>query len=229
MNYQDVKKLFAPIFKSHGYTQLSNKRLYVKDKGFGFVVFEIAPARGFGFQLHGGVCFFWNNSKNYVLFKYYKGNGGVHGRPSGQTDLMVFDFPSFEKDLEYMISDLEKHFEFYEPLTLCGIEQDLARRYESTGGYVFSQGDLGIVKLLLGKKEEGFAAMNRVSMMGDTLKDIFDHAEDYDVFCDYMVNHINESRERMSDVLKLKKRFPPLTLEQLMELKTKTYAPTDAG
>jgi hypothetical protein len=44
-----------------------------------------------------------------------------------------------------------------------------------------------------------------------------------------MVNHINESREKMSDVLKLKKRFPPLTLEQLMELKTKTYAPTDAG
>ncbi|MBR6507505.1 MAG: hypothetical protein IKT37_07905, partial [Clostridia bacterium] len=69
--------------------------------------------------------------------------------------------------------------------------------------------------------------MNRVSMMGDTLKDIFDHAEDYDVFCDYMVNHINESREKMSDVLKLKKRFPPLTLEQLMEIKTEPYVPEE--
>ena len=132
MNYQDIKKIFAPIFKSHGYTQLSNKRLYIKDKGFGFVVFEIAPAHGFGFQLHGGVCFFWDNSKGFVSFKYRKGSGSVHGRPSGQTDLMVFDFPSFEKDLEYMISDLEKHFEFYEKLTLEMLENELTRCYKKT-------------------------------------------------------------------------------------------------
>lgn len=217
MNYQEVKKLFAPIFKSHGYTQLSDKRSYIKDKGFGFIFFEITPAHGFGFQLGSCICFFWNNHAN-VTYDYYYNNGQVHGRPSGQTDLMVFEFPSFSTDLEYMISDLEKHFEFYEKLTLETLENELTRCYKGTDKYIFAQKHRGIIKLLFNKKEEGVAIINGTYEADMTVRCLLEYVDDHSALCNRLLENINESREKMSQVLKLKTKFEAITLEQLMSL-----------
>ena len=224
MNYQEVKKLFAPIFKSHGYTQLSNKRSYIKDKGFGFIFFEITPAHGFGFQLGSCICFFWNDHA-YVTYDYYYNNGQVHGRPSGQTDLMVFEFPSFSTDLEYMISDLEKHFEFYEKLTLEMLENELTRCYKGTDKHIFAQKHRGIIKLLFDKKDEAVAIINDLHESDLATRALLNYVDDYNALCNRILEIINKAREDQSQSLKLKNKLEPITMEQLMEIKTMPYVP----
>lgn len=220
MDYQNVKKILAPLFLNRGYTALSSNRMFVKDYGLFLVLFEPQPVHGMGFMLNCGVTFCWN-THGHITYDYYEVHSRIPGDPP-KTEFLLFDDEQFYQKLGTMSYEIIRQTEEYDKMSdISVLETKLTRFYNERKGKsgIYNSADsLAIVKILLGKTEEARRIMedNNESYFSrhGGLFSLTDRAEEFRA---YLANTVNGTRADISNKLRIKRGLSEISIDDYIK------------
>ena len=119
MDIKDITKIIKTWLEPKGFVQTSNKRLFVKDKGFYLIVASVHPHKAYdGFCFDLAVKFLWSTSED-ISYDYTVGDSSVYGQEDPQPTLgaILYNGAKLEDELAYLMQEADRRIDVYESLS----------------------------------------------------------------------------------------------------------------
>ena len=119
MDIKDITKRIKTWIELKGFVQTSNKRLFVKDKGFYLIVASVHPHKAYdGFCFDLAVKFLWSTSED-ISYDYTVGDSSVYGQEDPQPTLgaILYNGAKLEDELAYLMQEADRRIDVYESLS----------------------------------------------------------------------------------------------------------------
>lgn len=211
MDIKDITKIIKTWLEPKGFVQTSNKRLFVKDKGFYLIVASVHPHKacdGFCFDL--AVKFLWSTSED-ISYDYTVGDLSVYGQkdPNPTLGAILYDSVRLDEEFAYLMKEANSRIEVYESLS---DHQVLLERLQNRKDFVsianrdFDKRDKAkaVALVICGRASEAQEIFVNVSPYDPVSERLAHSCLNYEEFEGELLDAVNDLRRRLSTKMKIK-------------------------
>ena len=211
MDIKDITKRIKTWLEPKGFVQTSNKRLFVKDKGFYLIVASVHPHKAFdGFCFDLAVKFLWSTSED-ISYDYTVGDSNVYGQkdPNPTLGAILYDSARLDEEIAYLMNEANSRIEVYESLS---DHQVLLERLQNRKDFVsianhdFDKRDKAkaVALVLCGRASEARDIFVNDSQYDPVSEKLANSCLDYEELERVLLDAVNDLRRRLSTKMKIK-------------------------
>ena len=211
MDIKDITKRIKTWLEPKGFVQVSNKRLFVKDKGFYLIVASVHPHKaldGFCFDL--AVKFLWSTSED-ISYDYTVGDSSVYGQedPNPTLGAILYDSARFEEEIAFLMNEANSRIEVYESLSNHQVLLECLQNrkdFVSIANRDFDKRDKAkaIALVLCGRASEAQEIFVNNSPYDSVSERFVNSCLNYEDFERELLDVVNNLRRRLSTKMKIK-------------------------
>lgn len=211
MDIKDITKRIKTWIEPKGFVQTSNKRLFVKDKGFYLIVASVHPHKAYdGFCFDLAVKFLWSTSED-ISYDYTVGDSSVYGQedPNPTLGAILYDSARLEEEIAFLMNGANSRIDVYESLSK---HQVLLERLQNRKDFVsianrdFDKRDKAnaIALVLCGRASEAQEIFVNNSPYDSVSERFANSCLNYEDFERELLDVVNDLRRRLSTKMKIK-------------------------
>lgn len=211
MDIKDITKRIKTWLEPKGFVQVSNKRLFVKDKGFYLIVASVHPHKaldGFCFDL--AVKFLWSTSED-ISYDYTVGDSSVYGQedPNPTLSAILYDSARLEEEIAFLMNEANSRIEVYESLFNHQVLLDRLQNrkdFVSIANRDFDKRDKAkaVALVLCGRASEAHELFVNNSPYDSVSERFANSCLNYEDFERELLDVVNNLRRRLSTKMKIK-------------------------
>jgi len=208
-----IKKSVFTILKEKGFVRTAKSSLFVRDCGYYFILFELVPAKGWGYCINVGVNFMWGDDIPSIVYDYSDGDIRINVEGNG-FGALLYDSDLFDTELNQVMTDaLEKIFEYQELSNFHVFKHKIETRRDfvviANEGYEKRDICLAIAKMFSNETEKALEILKNASINSPVARNLLESSSSIEEFNKALIYIINNGRNQMEARLKIS--FPPIS------------------